>query len=196
MRRSSSRREKQDAAYAAARAEIVESRRLWRAAGGWWDGADDIRAPEEFHRLRAAEDRYHALSRSALERVEELLNCPLERPSQRADWLDDAIAWLAEDHFAYRTGFAKPKLHRRIRRYRLDTDQTERLGRVLVEVIQRGKREEFREVCRTAPHVDSQQFRSDLNELIENGAPGTQERASRLLDRCMRATSLLRDDNP
>lgn len=96
------------------------------------------------------------------------------------------LAWLEEDPFARATGYEKQKILRLLRRFTFAEPEAAALRRIILAMIQRGPRQEFREVRRLARCVDSADFRADLARLAKSDRSGVAERARLTLGLCER----------
>ncbi len=100
--------------------------------------------------------------------------------------IDEAIAWLETDPFCLYSGYTKQTLMRALARAKLSTRQADRLRKVVLQVITRGPRQEFRDTRRLAVRLDSREFRDNLSRLRLQADEGTAQRAQWILD-AMRA---------
>jgi hypothetical protein len=105
------------------------------------------------------------------------------------DAVDAAIAWLTLDPFCLWSGYAKGRLMRRLAAAKLSTRQAAKVRAVLIDVIQRGPRQEFRDTCRLARAVNSEELRAELRRLEAHPDAGTRERAIWMLGSCERAAA-------
>lgn len=103
--------------------------------------------------------------------------------------IEEAIAWLRLDPFCLWSGYLKSRLMRALAQQPLTPDQITALQAVLLDIVPRWRRAEFRDACRLARTVDGQAFRRHLNTLMELGDPDTQQRARWMLEGCERASS-------
>lgn len=135
---------------------------------------------------KIARRRYYSLSERALPApgLDLLRATP---PGPAPEGLGPLLAWLEEDPFARWTGFEKQTVLRLLRRFTFDEPTAERLRQIILAMLQRGPRQEFREVRRLARVVDSAAFRSDLARLAASvDRPGVAERARLTLGLCER----------
>lgn len=100
--------------------------------------------------------------------------------------VEAAISWLRLDPFCLWSGYAKQVLMRRLARTKLSTRQAQHLREVLLAIIPKGRREEFRECCRLARAVQNDGFRARLRELLDHQDEDTAQRARWMLDGCLR----------
>ena len=130
---------------------------------------------------------YRLLSRGSLPSDPVSLIAEVRAGDQQA--IDGAIAWLRLDPFCLWSGYLKSRLMRALAQQPLTPDQTTALQWVLLEILPRGRREEFRDACRLARTIDGQSFRQQLRTITELGDPDTQQRATWMLDGCERRSS-------
>jgi hypothetical protein len=103
-----------------------------------------------------------------------------------ASRIGPVIRWLSEDPFCLNSGYRKQTAMRLLRRFNLSSAQADAVRGVILDVLTRGKRQEFSELVRLAAKLDSPGFRSDLEALMSHSDVGTAERAMRVLARCRR----------
>ena len=101
--------------------------------------------------------------------------------------IDEAIQWLRFDPFCLWSGYLKQKLMRSLASQKLSTRQATSIRQILLDVIGRGRREEFRDTCRLARAVNDPGFRSRLRELMTTSDLDTSQRARWMLEGCERA---------
>lgn len=98
-----------------------------------------------------------------------------------------AIDWLDADAFCMHSGYAKERVMRYLARSQLSTRQAARIRSVLLRVVGRGGRPEFRMACRLARVVKSAEFLADLETLTRDDDDGTAQRAMWMLEVCRRS---------
>lgn len=76
--------------------------------------------------------------------------------------VDEALSYLENDPWDYRTGYAKANLMRRLKQAPLSATELERLERILLHYVDVGQRWEFREACQLARRLNSVSFRDEL----------------------------------
>lgn len=76
---------------------------------------------------------------------------------------------------------------RSLAQQKLSERQDQAIRGVLIDVLPRGRREEFRDACRLARAVNSPGFRKQLRRVMVNADADTQQRAQWMLDGCERA---------
>lgn len=103
--------------------------------------------------------------------------------------IDEAIQWLRFDPFCLWSGYLKQRLMRSIASQRLSTRQAATIRSLLLEILPRGRREEFRDACRLARAVNDGDFRHSLREMTQTQDPDTNQRAIWMLSGCERAAA-------
>ena len=103
--------------------------------------------------------------------------------------IDEPIAWLRFDPFCLWSGYLKQRLMRSMASQKLSTRQAASIRSILLEVLGRGRREEFREACRLARAVNDRDFRERLREMTRTQDPDTNQRAVWMLAGCQRAAA-------
>lgn len=96
--------------------------------------------------------------------------------------VDPAIAFLEADPWAFRTGYLKGTIMRRLRRCPLDPEQQARLRAVLLYLVEAGGRWEYREACRLAWRVADPPFMAALVELASRSDWRVRQRAQWMFD--------------
>ncbi|MDP9389147.1 MAG: hypothetical protein M3Q48_14820 [Actinomycetota bacterium] len=96
------------------------------------------------------------------------------------------IEWLRFDPFCLWSGYLKRRLMRTLAQQKLSTRQAQAIREVLLDVLHRGRREEFRDACRLARSVNNAEFREQLRDVSSCGDPDTRQRARWMLDGCER----------
>lgn len=129
---------------------------------------------------------YRLMSRGALPADPAGLLADVRKANRES--IDEAIAWLLLDPFCLWSGYLKRDLMRALAQQKLSTRQAESVRKMLLEILPRGRRQEFRDACRLARAVNNEAFRSQLAE-VENGSEaGTAQRARWMLEGCQRET--------
>jgi hypothetical protein len=95
--------------------------------------------------------------------------------------VDDAVTYLEQDPWEFRSGYAKATLLRRLKHVELSSAQRARLEHVLLRYVDVGWRWDFREASRLARHLDSDSFRTGLRTRL----------SGRDVDVALRAISML-----
>jgi hypothetical protein len=96
--------------------------------------------------------------------------------------LEHAIAFLEVDPFVFRSGYAKATIIRCIKHLLFTPDQLERLRWVVVQVIQKSDRAEFRAYCRLAASIHSMGFEEQMRGFLGSPDSGVRRRARFLVD--------------
>lgn len=97
-----------------------------------------------------------------------------------------AVAWLDADPFCLFSGYAKGRVMRYLARSKLSTREASTIRSLLLRVIERGGRPEFRVACRLARKVENPEFRAALRERTEHPDSGARQRAIWMLNACER----------
>jgi hypothetical protein len=100
--------------------------------------------------------------------------------------IDRAIEWLRLDPFCLYSGYLKQTLMRALAQQHLSTRQADAIRQLLLALLTRGRREEFRAACRLARAVNSPQFRAELEQATHEGDADSRQRAKWMLDGCQR----------
>jgi hypothetical protein len=95
--------------------------------------------------------------------------------------VEAAIAFLEDDLWDFRTGYAKRKVMRALCSRTLDDAQRQRLERVVVHHVDVGERLEFATSCRLAAHLDVSRLRAPLVQRLASGDRGRARRAACML---------------
>lgn len=144
----------------------------------------EARGTDRWPRESSTKAAYQLLSRGALP---EGLLAKVHGGDSRA--VDAAIRWLRFDPFCLWSGYLKRDLMRSIARQRLSTRQAAAIQEVLLEILPRGRREEFRDSCRLARAVNGQLFRDRLRAFTLVDDADTRQRATWMLAGCERAAA-------
>lgn len=102
--------------------------------------------------------------------------------------IDEAVEWLTLDPFCLWSGYLKRDLMRALAQQKLSTRQAAAIQRLLLDLLPRGRREEFRDACRLARAVNTAGFRESLRTFTLNPDRDTVQRARWMLDGCESAT--------
>jgi hypothetical protein len=100
--------------------------------------------------------------------------------------VEDAIRYLEADPWAFRSGYAKATLFRRLRHVDLDGGQADRLRWVLLHHVDVGPRWELREASSLARHLDDELLRRALRTRLHGDDDGIAMRALIMLLRVRR----------
>lgn len=101
---------------------------------------------------------------------------------KNSDGLPLAIEFLEADPWFFRTGYIKERLIRYILPFELTPDFSARLQNVVLVVVDKRYRREFRAYCQLARKVDSPEFRRRLNERLTETDLNVKRRAQWVLD--------------
>ena len=96
--------------------------------------------------------------------------------------VEPAITFLEADPWCFRSGYVKADILRSLVRCPLTTDQAARLRQVVLYVVDRRDRREFRRYCRLAQIVDSEDLRRGLVARLRSGDRGVVRRALSVLE--------------
>jgi hypothetical protein len=129
-------------------------------------------------RFHAAKDAFYAPITQAMRRLREGDTSALEI----------AVAFLEVDPYCFRSGYVKAQLIREIKRVPLPPSAAARLREVVLSVVDRWDRREFRSYCGLARKVDAPPLRQALSEKLENEDPGVRRRARWVLEALERPT--------
>lgn len=97
------------------------------------------------------------------------------------------IAFLEADLHFFRSGYAKSEVIRGLKRLLLTSSQKRRLQTVVLRVIDRGFRREFRDYCRLARSVQSPDWLREIETRLSSSDPNHSLRARWVLDACIRS---------
>lgn len=99
-----------------------------------------------------------------------------------ADLLEHAIRFLELDPYVFRSGYTKAEIIRCIKWLPFRQDQIQRLQGVVLRVIDKCDRNEFRAFCRLAAAVDSPDFERLVGERLRSADSGIRRRAQWVLE--------------
>lgn len=122
---------------------------------------------------------FHAALRCALPKhfAEELKD--LTAGNRRA--VPHMIDFLEADPYFFRSGYLKADVIRAIRQVPLSTEQSVRLAKVVLAVLDKGDRREFRHYCRLARTVRSPTLEAEIQSRFETGQRDLVRRAGWML---------------
>jgi hypothetical protein len=100
--------------------------------------------------------------------------------------LEMYLSFLEADPRFYRSGYAKSDVIRGVKRLALTPQQQMRLQDVVLRVVDKGFRREFRDYCRLARHVQSPGFLQELEERLSSFDSNLALRAKWVLDACVK----------
>jgi hypothetical protein len=106
--------------------------------------------------------------------------------ASKTENLEAYIAFLEADLHFYRSGYAKSEAIRGVKRVPLTPAQQRRLQDVVLRVVDKGFRREFRDYCRLAKHVQSADWLIEVEARLSAHDPNQVLRAQWVLDACRR----------
>ena len=104
--------------------------------------------------------------------------------SGKSNQADLYIEFLEADPFCFRTGYVKAELLLGLKRMTLSQKQQERLRDVILMVIEKGDRREFRSYCRLARKIQTPEWLAELEERLLSQEIGVARRAGWVLAAC------------
>lgn len=96
--------------------------------------------------------------------------------------VEHSIAFLELDPYVFRSGYAKAAIIRCIKRLTFTPAQLQRLQEVVVRVLDKCDRQEFRAYCRLAAAVTSPNFEARIRERLNSEDAAVRRRARYVLD--------------
>jgi hypothetical protein len=136
--------------------------------------------------MHAAKERYWQLGRDARGPDFDVWLRRLQAGDH--DAVEPMLVWLEDDHFCWRSGYAKQRVMRLLPRARPDDAQADRIRQLLIDLCGRGRRQEWRDTVRLARHVATPRFAAELDRVVaEADRAEVAERAQSLADACRRA---------
>lgn len=176
----------------------------WLPAGGagfvaWGEAAErahrEFRSAWRVHQRDMGDDE---LLRKA-DAARELFMYTLERAYPAGFWeemgelqagkamdLEKYLAFLEADPFFFRSGYAKSEVIRGLKRAALTAEQMSRLRNVVLSVIDKGFRREFRDYCRLARRVQNAEWLREVEARLLAEDEGRAVRARWVLNACGR----------
>jgi hypothetical protein len=112
----------------------------------------------------------------------EVLNAKDSRYLHRMGGVESVITFLEKDPWTFGSGYAKADMIRLLRKLDLTPKQEERLRKVLLTVVDKRDRREFRHYCRLACKLDSPELRRELTRRLRSTDEGVSRRARWMLD--------------
>jgi hypothetical protein len=94
----------------------------------------------------------------------------------------DILDFLEADPFFFRSGYMKESLLGELKRRTLDRREVERLQSIILKVVRKPDRREFRRYCRVATIVDDPDFRQKLKDLEAADDADVRRRVTWVLD--------------
>ena len=99
-----------------------------------------------------------------------------------AGGLENTVPFLEADPMFYRSGYVKQKIMRAIKPAMLAPEWVERLGRVVLGIVDTRSDRDFRVYCQLACKVDTPALRDALAQRMENGGGDVRHRARWVLE--------------
>lgn len=96
-------------------------------------------------------------------------------------YLDLAIEYLEADPFFYRSGYVREELLTYVKRLPRSREQDERLRAVLLMVVDKRDRRDFRRFCALERWLDNAALRGELERRRVEGSPAVRRRAGWML---------------
>ena len=96
-------------------------------------------------------------------------------------WRSDALLFLEVDPWFFRSGYLKERLLRALKGADLNSEECDRLNRVLVAVVDSRERREFRDYCRLAAKVATTALRAELQLRVASQDERLRRRAIEML---------------
>lgn len=93
----------------------------------------------------------------------------------------DILDFLEADPVFFRSGYMKETLLSALKKRTLDKREVQRLRAIIVNVVQKADRREFRRYCRVAAMIHDEHFQQELLALQGSGDPDIRRRASWVL---------------
>jgi len=112
----------------------------------------------------------------------EFLNAKDSRYLRRIGGVESIITFLEKDPWTFGSGYAKAEMIRLLRKLELTLKQGERLRKVLLTIVDKRDRREFRHYCRLACKLDSPELRRELTRRLQSTDEGVSRRARWMLD--------------
>ena len=92
------------------------------------------------------------------------------------------IEYLEKDPWKFGSGYQKADMIRLLRKLDLKPKQVDRLRKVLLSIVDKRDRREFRHYCLLARKLDSARLRRDLARRLQSPDKGIRRRAGWMLD--------------
>ena len=112
----------------------------------------------------------------------ELLNAKDFPYLRRINDVEFIIAFLEKDPWKFGSGYAKADMIWLLGKLKLPPKQCDRLRKVLLTVVDKRDRREFRHYCRLACKLDSPELRRELTRRLRSTDEGVNRRARWMLD--------------
>jgi hypothetical protein len=96
--------------------------------------------------------------------------------------LEIAVRFLEDDPWFFRSGYAKERLLRYIKRIDIAARYLPRLEKVLLNAVDSRDRREFRQFCHLAREIGGDSLRQELTQRLDSDESGVQRRAGWMLE--------------
>jgi hypothetical protein len=106
--------------------------------------------------------------------------------------IESLIAFLENDPWTFGSGYIKADIIRLLRKLDLTPKQSEQLRKVLLTIVDKRDRREFRHYCRLACKLDSMALRRELTRRLQSMDKGVSRRARWMLDYLQRQAGIFR----
>jgi len=171
-----------DVEFAAARQACNDAVRAWREAGEYHPVGGAPSHRDLCSEVKLARTRRNVLGREAMPSDPDALISAMTAGDAKS--IEDGLKWLETDPFSWNSGYLKQRVMTRLGQVVLSQEQQDRLRALLVTLTTRGPRMEFREACRLATRVDSDELRRRLMKLSTSTDARSAAAASRMLQAC------------
>jgi len=135
--------------------------------------------------IRAAEIRHYTHDRSYPPGLDEGI---ANLHSGSSDDIERCIAYLEADLYVFGSGYIKSDIIKRLKKLDLKLEFRRRLQNVVINVIKKGFRREFKDYCRLARHVHSEGFLLEVEKFLKSNDPNLALRGKWVLDACRQKT--------
>jgi hypothetical protein len=127
--------------------------------------------------------RYHlsAASILAVTPIRDAFQRLRDGDSTAAEW---AVCYLEASPIHFNSGYIRNQLFRWLRRVNLNETQRTRLGRVVILLIENGRRPDFKEMRALTRRIDTPELRASLLALQSSDDPSVIEHATRTYETC------------
>lgn len=92
--------------------------------------------------------------------------------------------FLEADPWFFRSGYLKADLIKLLNRVEIPPVYADRLRKVIINVVEKRDRREFRSYCRLAKRLDNPKLREELAKRLEDKDPSVRRRARWVLEAC------------
>ena len=105
----------------------------------------------------------------------------LKNPDDHAI-IEDAILFLEADPIFFRSGYIKKEILRALKKSHLTNKESERLQTVIIIMVDKCNREEFRDYCKLARVIGTSTLKEKLRDRLSNQDNNIQKRAKWVLE--------------